>query len=148
MKYHIFHDFRTSTSFKEKSSDHFKDLHKRVVQPEVSRIIRNKAVAMPPGTKMLILCLCFVFIWSNALNILTENRWTFLRKYFTVDSTKFRELRGQTNWTSPSITEHHGEQYKCLVKFSEVQWSFRSRSLNSTQQDTTRLIKIQQGHPV
>ena len=28
MKYHILHDLRTSTPFKEKSSDHFKDLHK------------------------------------------------------------------------------------------------------------------------
>ena len=28
MKYHIFNDFRTSTPYKEKSSDHFKDLHK------------------------------------------------------------------------------------------------------------------------
>ena len=28
MKYHILHRFRTSTPFKEKSSDHFKDLHK------------------------------------------------------------------------------------------------------------------------
>ena len=28
MKYHVVHDFITSTSFKEKSSDHFKDLHK------------------------------------------------------------------------------------------------------------------------
>ena len=28
MKYHILHDFGTSTSFKEKSSDHFKDLQK------------------------------------------------------------------------------------------------------------------------
>ena len=27
-KYHILHDFRTSTPFKENSSDHFKDLHK------------------------------------------------------------------------------------------------------------------------
>ena len=27
MKYHILHDFRTSTSFEEKSSDHFEDLH-------------------------------------------------------------------------------------------------------------------------
>ena len=28
MKCHILHDFRTSTSFKEKLSDDFKDLHK------------------------------------------------------------------------------------------------------------------------
>ena len=28
MKYRILYDFRTSASFKEKSSDHFKDLHK------------------------------------------------------------------------------------------------------------------------
>ena len=28
MKYHILHDFRTSAPFEEKSSDHFKDLHK------------------------------------------------------------------------------------------------------------------------
>ena len=28
MKYHILHDFRTSTAFKEKSSDHFTDLYK------------------------------------------------------------------------------------------------------------------------
>ena len=28
MNYHILHHFRTSASFKEKSSDHFKDLHK------------------------------------------------------------------------------------------------------------------------
>ena len=28
MKYHIFLDFRTSTPFKGKSSDHFKDPHK------------------------------------------------------------------------------------------------------------------------
>ena len=27
MKYHIFHDFRTSTSFKEKFCDHFNVLH-------------------------------------------------------------------------------------------------------------------------
>ena len=27
MKYHILHDFRTSTPIKEKSPDHFKDLH-------------------------------------------------------------------------------------------------------------------------
>ena len=27
MEYHILHDFRTSTPFKEKSSNHFKDLH-------------------------------------------------------------------------------------------------------------------------
>ena len=27
MKYHILHDFRTSAPIKEKSSDHFKDLH-------------------------------------------------------------------------------------------------------------------------
>ena len=27
MKYHILHDFRTSTPFMEESSDHFKDLH-------------------------------------------------------------------------------------------------------------------------
>ena len=28
MKYHILHDFSTSASIKEKSSCHFKDLHK------------------------------------------------------------------------------------------------------------------------
>ena len=28
MKYYILHDFRTSTPFKEKSSDRYKDLHK------------------------------------------------------------------------------------------------------------------------
>ena len=28
MKYNILHVFRTSNSFKEKRSDHFKDLHK------------------------------------------------------------------------------------------------------------------------
>ena len=28
MKYHILHVFRTSTAFKENSSDHFKDLYK------------------------------------------------------------------------------------------------------------------------
>ena len=28
MKYHVLHDFVTSTPFKEKSSDHFKDFHK------------------------------------------------------------------------------------------------------------------------
>ena len=28
MKYHILHQFRTSTPSKEKSSDHFKDAHK------------------------------------------------------------------------------------------------------------------------
>ena len=28
MKYHILHDFISSTPFEEKSSDHFKDLHK------------------------------------------------------------------------------------------------------------------------
>ena len=28
MKYNILHDFRTSTPFKEKSFDYFKDLHK------------------------------------------------------------------------------------------------------------------------
>ena len=28
MKYHILHRFRTSIPFKEKSSDHFKDLQK------------------------------------------------------------------------------------------------------------------------
>ena len=28
MKYPILHDFKTSTPFEEKSSDHFKDLHK------------------------------------------------------------------------------------------------------------------------
>ena len=28
MKCHILHDFRTSAPFKEKSSDHFKDIHK------------------------------------------------------------------------------------------------------------------------
>ena len=28
MKYHILHDFRASTPFKENSSDHFKDVHK------------------------------------------------------------------------------------------------------------------------
>ena len=28
MKYHVLHDFRTSTPFEQKSSDHFKDLHK------------------------------------------------------------------------------------------------------------------------
>ena len=28
MKYHILYHFRTSTPFKEKSSDNFKDLHK------------------------------------------------------------------------------------------------------------------------
>ena len=28
MKYHILHDFRTSTPFKKKSSDYFKDLHR------------------------------------------------------------------------------------------------------------------------
>ena len=28
MKYHIFYDFRTSTPFKENSSDKFKDFHK------------------------------------------------------------------------------------------------------------------------
>ena len=28
MKYHVLHDFITSTPFKEKSSDHFKDPHK------------------------------------------------------------------------------------------------------------------------
>ena len=28
MEYHILHDFRTSTPFKEKSSDHFIDHHK------------------------------------------------------------------------------------------------------------------------
>ena len=28
MKYHVLHDFITSTLFEEKSPDHFKDLHK------------------------------------------------------------------------------------------------------------------------
>ena len=28
MKYHVLHDFITSTPFEKKSSDHFKDLHK------------------------------------------------------------------------------------------------------------------------
>ena len=28
MKYHVLHDFITSTPFEEKSSDHFKDLDK------------------------------------------------------------------------------------------------------------------------
>ena len=28
MKYHVLHDFITSTPFKEKSSDRFKDFHK------------------------------------------------------------------------------------------------------------------------
>ena len=28
MKYHVLHDFLTSTPFLEKSSDHFKGLHK------------------------------------------------------------------------------------------------------------------------
>ena len=28
MKYHVLHDFITSTPFEEKSSDHLKDLHK------------------------------------------------------------------------------------------------------------------------
>ena len=28
MKYHVLHDFITSTPFEEKSFDHFKDLHK------------------------------------------------------------------------------------------------------------------------
>ena len=28
MKYHVLHDFITSHPFEEKSSDHFKDLHK------------------------------------------------------------------------------------------------------------------------
>ena len=28
MKYHVLHDFITCTPFEEKSSDHFKDLHK------------------------------------------------------------------------------------------------------------------------
>ena len=28
MRYHILHDFGTYTPFKEKFSDHFKDLHK------------------------------------------------------------------------------------------------------------------------
>ena len=28
MKYHVLHDFITSTSFEEKSFNHFKDLHK------------------------------------------------------------------------------------------------------------------------
>ena len=28
MKYHILHVFRTTTHFKEKSSDHFKDIYK------------------------------------------------------------------------------------------------------------------------
>ena len=28
MKYHVLHDFITPTPFEEKSSDHFKDLHK------------------------------------------------------------------------------------------------------------------------
>ena len=28
MTFHILHDFRASIPFKEKSSDHFKDLHK------------------------------------------------------------------------------------------------------------------------
>ena len=28
MKYHVLHDFITSTPSEEKSSDHFKDLHK------------------------------------------------------------------------------------------------------------------------
>ena len=28
MKYHVLHDFITSTPVEEKSSDHFKDLHK------------------------------------------------------------------------------------------------------------------------
>ena len=28
MKYHVLHDFITSTPFEDKFSDHFKDLHK------------------------------------------------------------------------------------------------------------------------
>ena len=28
MKYHVLHDFITSTPFEEKSSDHFKDIYK------------------------------------------------------------------------------------------------------------------------
>ena len=31
MKYHVLRDFITSTSFEEKSSDHFKDLHKFLI---------------------------------------------------------------------------------------------------------------------
>ena len=33
MKYHILHDFRTSTGFEEKSSNHFKDLYKLKLLP-------------------------------------------------------------------------------------------------------------------
>ena len=32
MKYHILHNFRTPTPFKETSSHHFKDLHKLKLQ--------------------------------------------------------------------------------------------------------------------
>ena len=31
MKHHVLHDLVTSTPFEEKSSDHFKDLHKMVL---------------------------------------------------------------------------------------------------------------------
>ena len=33
MKYHVSHDFITSTPFEEKSCDHFKDLHKMKLFP-------------------------------------------------------------------------------------------------------------------
>ena len=36
MKYHILHDFRTSTPIKEKSSDHFKDLHELLTNFDVN----------------------------------------------------------------------------------------------------------------
>ena len=36
MKYYILHDFKTSTLFKEKSSDNFKDVHKLLANFDVN----------------------------------------------------------------------------------------------------------------
>ena len=36
MKYHVLHDFITSTPFEEKSSAHFKDLHKILTNFDIS----------------------------------------------------------------------------------------------------------------
>ena len=36
MKYYILHDFKTSTLFKEKSSDDFKDVHKLLANFDVN----------------------------------------------------------------------------------------------------------------
>ena len=57
MKYHNLHDFRTSTAFKEKFSDHFRDRRKLKLTSFLGGVINyalNILFVIPPGDDVIL----------------------------------------------------------------------------------------------